>query len=528
MYKYLILISTVIFFSCNKSQTSSPIGLSAIVTLPLSYNSTKIVDIDSTFVTKFNSKSLNTIYQSSNYKSVWGTLQRRNIILNELVNSYNEGLNPTDYNVTKLTEYEKNVKNLSDSIFAEYDVMLTYNFQKYVNHIKNGRLNPKKLYEDWDLIQNNKVDLDELTSMSSAAMLEEKIEEIKSKNPVYSSLKKALVIINSLPEDNFEKITNVKKIIPNESNPALIDIKKRLIFWKDLKATENITTLYDSATVLAVKKFQSRHGLIADGIIGAGTIKSLNFSKNDRRNQILVNLERWKWYPTNMGDEYIIVNIPDYNLHLIKNQDTISTHKVVVGTNKRRTPILSSVINQVVYNPTWTVPPTILKEDVIPALTKNRAYLTNKNISLINRDGDTISPSQWEHANARNYRYVQSPGYDNSLGLVKMSFPNRFSVFIHDTNHRELFDRNKRSLSSGCVRVEDPIALSEEILSASENWDMDKINETLENRKTKYVSVKNKINFQLLYWTAWSKNGQLVFRDDIYDLDQDLYNKLYK
>jgi murein L,D-transpeptidase YcbB/YkuD len=169
-----------------------------------------------------------------------------------------------------------------------------------------------------------------------------------------------------------------------------------------------------------------------------------------------------------------------------------------------------------------------LKEDVIPALTKNRSYLTNKNISLINREGDTISPSQWEHANARNYRYVQSPGYDNSLGLVKMSFPNRFSVFIHDTNHRELFDRNKRSLSSGCVRVEDPIALSEEILSASENWDMDKINETLENRKTKYVSVKNKINFQLLYWTAWSKNGQLVFRDDIYDLDQDLYNKLYK
>jgi murein L,D-transpeptidase YcbB/YkuD len=306
----------------------------------------------------------------------------------------------------------------------------------------------------------------------------------------------------------------------------MIAIKKRLIYWKELQPKDSLSPFYDEETATALKKFQSRHGLAADAKIGAGTIASLNFSKNQRIQQILVNLERWKWYPKQMGKEYIIINIPDYKLLLVNNNDTLRTHRVIVGRAKRKTPVLSSKLTQVVFNPTWTVPPTILREDVIPAILKSRSYLTNSNIKVYDSNGRIVSPYEWQLSQAKTYRYVQSPGTFNSLGMVKIIFPNRFSVYLHDTNHRDYFDKIDRSLSSGCVRVDNPLELTEYILNDEVNWNLEKITETLQNERTKFVKIKKEIAFHLLYWTAWSENNNLIFRDDIYNLDANLYDKL--
>jgi murein L,D-transpeptidase YcbB/YkuD len=213
-------------------------------------------------------------------------------------------------------------------------------------------------------------------------------------------------------------------------------------------------------------------------------------------------------------------------LTLVKNTDTIRTHKVIVGRAERKTPILSSKLTQVIFNPTWTVPPTIIKEDLIPAALKNRGYFSNTNIKIYDKTGNIISPDSWESSNAKNYRYVQTPGTYNSLGMVKLIFPNRFSVYLHDTNHRDFFTKTNRSLSSGCVRVENPLELTEYLLDDATNWDLEKITETLKNKKTKNASIKKDVFFHLLYWTAWSDKSTLIFRDDIYNLDTDLYNKL--
>jgi murein L,D-transpeptidase YcbB/YkuD len=227
-----------------------------------------------------------------------------------------------------------------------------------------------------------------------------------------------------------------------------------------------------------------------------------------------------------MGKEYVIVNIPDYKLVLVENTDTIRTHKVIVGRDKRPTPILSSKLTHVVFNPTWTVPPTILREDVIPSITRNRRYLAQTNIKIFDSKGNEVSAGNWKLSRAKGYRYVQSPGTFNSLGMVKFVFPNRFSIYLHDTNHRDFFGKQKRSLSSGCVRVENPLELVETLLGEGSNWDLEKITKILQSEKTKHIKLQNKIDIHILYWTAWSENNQLIFRDDIYNLDGDLYQKL--
>jgi murein L,D-transpeptidase YcbB/YkuD len=353
-----------------------------------------------------------------------------------------------------------------------------------------------------------------------------KLEQLKPNFIVYKRLKKALKIINSFPNNNFVKIEIKGKLVLNDSNSEIVEVKKRLMYWKDLQPKDSLSVIYDTETENAMKKFQKRHGLAADGVIGKGTLMALNFSKNQRKEQIIANLERWKWFPKNMGNEFVIINIPEYRLTLIKNKDTLRVHKVIVGRAKRKTPVLSSKLTQAIFNPTWTVPPTILREDVIPAILKNRSYLAKTNIRLIDKNGNVVSARNWNLSDARSFRYVQIPGKFNSLGMVKLMFPNRFSVYLHDTNHRDFFEKNERSLSSGCVRVDNPLELTEYLLDDKENWNLEKITETLQNEKTKYVSIKKEVLFHLLYWTAWSEKNTLIFRDDIYNLDADLYQKL--
>jgi murein L,D-transpeptidase YcbB/YkuD len=225
-------------------------------------------------------------------------------------------------------------------------------------------------------------------------------------------------------------------------------------------------------------------------------------------------------------EDYLVVNIPDYKLIVVENNDTTITQKVVVGTNKRKTPILNSYLKTVVLNPTWTIPPTILKEDVVPAMKRNRNYLSNKNIKIYDASNNVVSPENWNASKPHNYRYVQEPGPNNTLGEMKILFPNHHSIYLHDTNHRNLFGLNNRSLSSGCIRVEKPLELAGYFLNHSESWSKEKIDSVVATRKTHYVKIEKKYNLYIWYWTAWSLNGKLQFRKDIYDYDAALYEKL--
>lgn len=526
MNKLFLLLLLYSSISCKKEELKSEVLFKKEIPNPHVLTEGKSIRINSTLLISFNNKTLFDFYKSTNYRTVWQSDEKRKIILEELLKSDEEGLNPEDYKVKKLLDLEKKSATLDSIDLAKYDVLLTSSLQKYISHLTNGKLNPRKLYKNWDL-KENYINLNEtVTQLLNSDSLAYKIDQLKPNYIVYKRLKKALKLIQTFPKDNFKNLKITGRISPNDSNPSIIEIKKRLIYWKDLQPKDSLTPVYDKEMVIAVKKFQARHGLAIDTIIRGGTIASLNFSRQQRMNQIIVNLERWKWYPKEMGKEYVIVNIPDYRLTLVKDKDTLRTHRVIVGRTKRKTPILSSKLTQVVFNPTWTVPPTILREDVIPAILKSRSYLTNSNIKIYDSDGRIVSPYEWRLSQAKSYRYVQTPGTFNSLGMVKIIFPNRFSVYLHDTNHRDYFDKIDRSLSSGCVRVDNPLEFTEYLLNDSANWNLKKITTTLQNEKTKFVKIKKDVSFHLLYWTAWSDDNKLIFRDDIYNLDVDLYKKL--
>lgn len=471
--------------------------------------------------------ALAVFYRMNNFQTVWYRRENRKAVENYLQHADRDGLFPEDYSVKELLAFEKKFDDLTETELVTYDTLLTSSFRKYLSHLAQGKLNPRQLYGDWDL-KRTAYDVNTVLSAGiSGDSLEIVIQKAKPSHDHYRRLEKALEILDDFPKAKFEKIPETEKIRLNDTNNAIIAVKKRLMYWRDLRRQDSLTPVYDLATFKAVKAFQARHGLSSDGVIGKGTIEALNFSKEARRRQIIVNMERWRWFPRDFGDHYIIINIPGYEMEVVKEGDTVQTKRIVVGKIDRKTPVLTSSINEIILNPTWTVPPTIAREDLTPAATKDRGYFAYKGITIFNWKGDTIRPENWNPAKYNSYRYVQRPGNDNALGNVKFNFPNRFTVYLHDTNHREYFTKNRRSLSSGCVRVEDPLPLAEYII-ADEKITLDSINKIVATKATTKFWLKEKIKIYQLYWTAWSDKGDLIFRDDIYNLDAALYEALRK
>ncbi|WP_130735344.1 murein L,D-transpeptidase [Flavobacterium sp. J27] len=472
--------------------------------------------------------SIKLYYSKLNNYEIWYSLKNRTDLINEIKDSYKDGLNPSDYNLETIIALEEKRKNLDDEEVLKYDILLTESFEKLALHLFRGKLNPKKLYKDWDLNPKPIALSNYLEKGIKDKAIATTFDELRPKHYVYSKIKESLIVIDQYPEYNFDKIDIKNKIQLHDTLNEIITIKKKLAYWKDYTRKDSvITAVYDTITFLAVKKFQARHGLKPDGVIGRGTIQALNFTKEERKHQIIANLERWKWFPSDFGTEYLLVNLPDYNLVYVAKEDTIAKHNIVVGTPKRNTPVLISKLSNLVFNPTWTVPPTIIKEDLTPSAKKSLEYFKRTRLTIYDSSGSVITPEEWNPENSKSYRYVQVSGYNNSLGLVKFNFPNRHTVYLHDTNHRDYFSREYRALSSGCVRVENPLILAEKILlHEDEGWTSKEIDTIISKKNIKTIPVKNDINVYLLYWTNWLDKDELQFREDIYNLDKNLYTAL--
>ncbi len=515
----------LIFFlliSCEERKQNSTIQAPNIEITKKS----RIILIDSAKIAAIKDTLLLTFYNANNNKTFWVGDSIRKKILPLLNNVAQEGLFPKNFDLKKINSFEKNIDSLSDISIVDYDILLTQNLSRYIQKVSKGSLDPKSLYDNYDL-KENEIDFQELLlNFQKKDSFAISVKLVRPKHIVYKRLKEALNILNTFPEEKFTRIEIEDKVVLNDTNLVLLPVKKKLIYWKDLLPLDSLTAIFDIETELAIKKFQMRHGLASDGVIGKGTIKALNFSKKDRKEQIIANMERWRWYPRKFEKEYLIVNIPDYSLNAIKNQDTIRTCKTIVGKFKRQTPVLSSKLTHLVINPTWMIPPTILEKDIIPAALRDSSYFHKKSIAVFDTNNEVVNIIDWKVENADSYRYVQSPGRHNALGLIKFMFPNKYMIYLHDTNSRSSFGRNIRALSSGCVRVQKPLELAEYLLDNPKKWSLKKINETLKKDEPKAVYFKKDIYIHILYWTAWSEKGSLQFRGDLYDLDSELYQKL--
>ena len=303
-------------------------------------------------------------------------------------------------------------------------------------------------------------------------------------------------------------------------DPNVVELRRRLIASGDLRQTSGDPAAFDSYVQAAVKRFQERHGLPADGVAGEGTLKALNVPAHVRLAQLQTNIERIRamGVPT---ERYIMVNVPGAQIEAVEAGRIVSRHTAVVGKVDRQTPLLSSRITQINLNPYWTVPVSIIRRDLIPKMQKEPNYLTEKKIRIFTQQGQEIPPEQvnWNSDEATRYMFKQDPGDQNSLGFMKLNFSNPYQVYLHDTPAKNLFDSDYRFESSGCVRVQNVRELVTWVLRDT-GFSRAALDQVVRSGERRDVNVVNPPALHIVYFTAWTTgDGVVHFRDDIYNLD---------
>lgn len=308
-------------------------------------------------------------------------------------------------------------------------------------------------------------------------------------------------------------------------------LRERLLATGDLTTNPKASaTLFDEAAEQTVLKFQRRHGLEDDGIVGPATLEALNVSAGQRVRQIELNMERWRWLPQDLGDRHLLVNIAGFDLDVVAGGTTVLSMRVIVGRDYRRTPVFSDRVTYLVFSPYWHVPPSIAVQDILPALKKDPHYLEKKNVRVFRGSGSDVREVDsrsidWTKVgpSSFNYSFRQDPGPDNALGHVKFMFPNKFNVYLHDTPARELFHKTERAFSSGCIRIEKPGDLAELLLRDDPTWDRQRVRSAMGAGVEQTVRLRVPVPIHVLYWTAWvGEDGLLHFRKDIYGRDRRL------
>ncbi|KAA3597883.1 MAG: peptidoglycan-binding protein [Calditrichaeota bacterium] len=510
----------------------------SILILPLILNGNEIVrlKIENSSNVSFSalneqihcSKSVSLFYQKRFFKLAWNS-KTSSELLTAIKEADQEGLNPRDYHFEKLQQFLTN-STKTEFQKAELDILLTDAFLLYTSHLFSGKVNPQTIDAEWHVVRREGNPLEILENAIESGDIKNAIQATMPKHEIYKNLKKTLKIYREKTNESWANIPIGETIKENGNDERLSIIRERLFILGDLKdkTTEN-PSFYDENLFKAIQLFQKRNGLEDDGNIGKKTIATLNISLEQRINQIEANLERWRWLQQEFGNYYLKVNIANFELEVIKDGKLIRTHKIIVGKPFRKTPVFSSKMQYLVLNPTWTVPPGILNADVLPAVKKDVSYLEKKKLSVLDNQGNQIKISEidWNSKAVKGYTYRQPPGPENALGAVKFMFPNQFHVYLHDTPSKELFSKNERAFSSGCIRVQESLVLAEYFLNDEVNWNRESINKVVETRKTQTVQLKEQPNVHLLYWTAWvDSNGNVNFRNDIYERDKPLLDQL--
>jgi murein L,D-transpeptidase YcbB/YkuD len=311
----------------------------------------------------------------------------------------------------------------------------------------------------------------------------------------------------------------------DDQDSRVVAIRRRLATTSDLPAGANTNSpVFNRELELAVKGFQARHALDDDGIVGKQSIAAMNIPVETRVDQLRISLERLRWVNQEAVDTMVAVNIAGFRAFFFKDGELEWSTRAMVGKNYRKTPVFRGDIAYLEFNPTWTIPPGILRNDTLPAIKKNPNYLASKNIRVIDRNGKFVDPStvDWnQYSKGVPYTLRQDPGPNNSLGTVKFIFPNEHFVFLHDTPHRELFSHSERAFSSGCVRIEDPLKLAELVLDDPVKYNRSKLEAIVASRETQRIHPSPKMPVVILYLTASiDPGGKVRFYKDVYNRDQ--------
>ena len=482
-------------------------------------------------------------YRQVGFRAVWndqaGLLPQGKTLLRLMDNASEAGLFLYDYQPFHPERIR--IHGISISSFPplarlaphiQFDVMLSAGMLRYAHHLYRGRVRPETLSRPWLAWRRPQVrDIPvELAQALTEDRLPAYIESLHPENRAYQDLRKALARYERIYKaGGWPTIAPGPTLRIGDEGPRVEALKRRLRITGDGPADMLMVAGYDDHMQAAVKNFQQRHGLNADGFVGIRTLAELNVPVEERIHRLKLNMERWRWFPDNLGERHLMVNIPAFELSVVEADSRVDRMRTIVGRKKRQTPIMSGTMTYLEFNPYWNIPQKIARKDILPKVISDPDYLTRQGIKVFDNWDDqalALDPAAiaWSNLSKRYfpYRLRQDPSGVNALGRVKFMFPNDYSIYIHDTPGKALFGRQRRSFSSGCVRVEAPMDLAQYLLT-SQGWNHERLQNVVSLGQRQSVVLNHPIPVHLVYFTAWvDEAGQVNFRKDIYGRDQRL------
>jgi L,D-transpeptidase YcbB len=491
----------------------------------------------STFGERALSADLSHFYRARRYAAAWqsdGNIsESAGELVRVLTTADEHGLLAAAYWADELADaLSKGYGRMSATSRARLDLLLTEAFFKYARHQLGGRVTPTNLYSDWEF-NPRLVNLPALLHRGLAtSRLGDVLARLPPSHPEYARLRAALAHLRGLSaRGGWPSVSVDATLRYGDRDRQIILVKERLIASGDLQVTvRDSVGVFDDVLERAIRDFQERHGLEVDGIIGPATTAALDVTTDRRIRSIELNLERWRWQPAEFGSTHLRVDASAFSLVLIHEGSAVFSGRAIVGTRANPTPVFSSIVTHVELSPSWYVPPSIARAEILPQLRRSPGYLARNDMVLLS-GGRTVDPLavDWHGVPASRFPYQirQRPGPLNRLGPMKLIFENRFGVRIHGTPNPSLFELANRALSYGCIRVEEPLALSRALLRDEHSWTQERIEAVVRARRETIVQLTNPVPVHVLYFTARvDERGRVHFPVDVYQRDAVLEREL--
>ncbi|MFC2991352.1 L,D-transpeptidase family protein [Halomonas tibetensis] len=486
---------------------------------------------------------LQDFYAIRDYRPAWAERQRVAAFAEALQTLESDGLDPSDYRANRLVAERRRLHESDAALveLAQFDLETSALLLTALSHLQRGRLDPRQVDPQWEIpVAPARLDLDTISRAVDGQRFEQAFSEARPPYAPYERLRSGLARYRNIQRvGGWPPLPEQPRVLRLEDVDDTVSLlRERLAMEGELEVMAADPSAFpraeletpdprrfDALLEEAVKRFQRRHLLEADGIVGPQTRDALNVPVAARIDQIRLNLERARWLLNGLPEAFVLVDIAGYRLSYFRPNGEIWRSRIVVGQPYRRTPSLRSEITHMTVNPTWTVPPTIMREDVLPAIRRDLGYLQRQNMRVLSPSGQRLDPRQINWWSPGNVMIRQDSGPHNALGQVVIRFPNDHLVYLHDTPAQGLFAREQRAFSSGCIRVQGVLEFAQLLLDDTESGQ--NVQALTASGQTRNVPLASRMPVILHYWTVHpGEDGQLVFRPDIYDRDDDVLRAL--
>jgi len=473
-------------------------------------------------------RGITALYEKRSWEPAWTDPAMVRQLYDQVLRSMEHGLSPDDFHARQLGARINPGERANDPVFrADTEILCTDALARLAFTLHFGKLDPSSLDPTWNLSRTigGRDPVQAINDVLDSGQITAALEDVDPNTEIYNRLRDALTTYRGIMvEGGWPTVPDGEGLKLGSTSPRVVTLRERLRISGDLATPDPADpAVYDDGLESAVKTFQRRHGIDADGKVGPRSLEEFNLPVEARIDQIRASLERSRWVFRDVENNFIVVDIAGYRLYLIEDGNVTWTTAVQVGKPYHATPVFKSTLKYLEFNPTWTIPPGILRNETLPAIRKDPSYLSRNNMSVVTNSGKIVDPATIDWAATANkgfpYMIRQEPGTSNALGQVKFIFPNPYMVYLHDTPSKGLFARTERAFSHGCIRTQNPFDLAE-LLLTKQGWDRARIDQVVESRKITRVNLDTPMTVMLLYFTALvDQDGTVNFRNDVYERD---------